>query len=296
VISFEYCAPQSLNEALSILASQGDDARVLAGGTDLMIQMKDGRRSPSVIVDAKRLPELNRLSCTDRTLHIGAAVPLSAVAAFPPMTQRFDMLQRACGIIGSMQLRNRGTVGGNICNAAPSADTAPSLLCLGATAIVARKGATRRVPIESFFLGPGQTAVESGELLLGLDVPSPGAQWSGCYLRHTPRQDMDISVAGVAAFLRWDKGNRENHCLEARIAIGAVAPTPMRVPDAELALAGQMVTEDLINSVAEMVARQARPISDVRGSAKYRTELVKVLAARALCACLTTRGNEAGRV
>jgi CO/xanthine dehydrogenase FAD-binding subunit len=294
VVSFEYCAPQSLNEALSVLDSHGDGARVLAGGTDLIIQMKDGRRSPSVIVDAKRLPELNRLSCTDRTLHIGAAVPLSTVVAFQPMTQRFAMLQNACAVIGSMQLRNRGTVGGNICNAAPSADTAPSLLCLAAIAVIARKGATRRVPIESFFRGPGQTAVESGEILLGLDIPAPGAQWSGCYLRHTPRQDMDISVAGVAAFLRWDKGKRENHCLEARIAMGAVAPTPMRVPDAELALAGQLVTEQLIEKVAGMVAKQAKPISDVRGSAAYRIELVKVLAVRALRACLTARGNEAG--
>ena len=286
MVSFEYYAPQSLEEALSILNNQGNDAKVLAGGTDLIVQMKDGRLRPSVIVDVKRLPELNRLEWNNHTLYIGAAIQLSRIVAFPAVRERFGMLYQACNLIGSMQLRNRATIGGNICNAAPSADTAPSLLCLGAKAIIARTGATRLVPMESFFRGPGETVVEHDELLMGIEIPAIDTRWAGYYLRHTPRQDMDISVASVASLLILDK--KENQCREARIALGAVAPIPIRVPKAESELAGQMLTSELIEKVAEIVEAAAQPISDVRGSAKYRIELVKVLFTRTFQKALET--------
>ncbi|MGD0854970.1 MAG: xanthine dehydrogenase family protein subunit M [Dehalococcoidia bacterium] len=286
MIGFEYYAPKVLKEALSILSSSGDKAKVLAGGTDLIVQMKIGKHSPCIIVDAKSLPELNHLDCDDHILHIGAAVPLNKVVEFPPVRQRFVILQQGCSLIGSRQLRNRATVGGNICNAAPSADSAPPLLCLGATVCIARPGSVLKVPLESFFLGPGQTIIKDDELLMEVEVPVPGTQWTGCYLRHTPRHEMDISVAGVAVLLKLDK--KENRCLEARIALGSVAPTPMRVPDAEAALTGQIVTSSLIKKAAEVAAKAARPISDVRASAGYRIELVKVLSMRAIQACLKT--------
>lgn len=287
MISFEYYAPKVLKEALSILSSSGDKAEVLAGGTDLIVQMKNGGRSPSIIVDAKSLPELNHLDCDDRILHIGAAVPLSKVIEFPPVILRFALLHQACSLIGSRQLRNRATVGGNICNAAPSADSAPPLLCLGAIASIARRGAIRKVPLEDFFVGPGQTVMKDDELLVEVEVPVPDTQWTGCYLRHTPRQEMDISVAGVAAFLKLDK--KENRCLEARIALGSVAPVPLRVLDAEAVLTGQVVTSKLIDKAAEVAAKAARPISDVRASAEYRIELVRVLSMRAIQACIKTQ-------
>jgi carbon-monoxide dehydrogenase medium subunit len=279
--SFEYYAPHSLKEALSLLENRREEAKVLAGGTDLIVQMKDGRARPAVIVDAKKIPELNRLEWSeDGTLHIGAAVPLSKIVAFPPVMGRFDILYQACSIIGSLQLRNRGTIGGNICNAAPSADTAPPLLCLGAKAIVAKLGGTRIIPLGSFFHGPGMTELAPNELLVELEIPAPPPRSSGCYLRHTPRQEMDIAVVGVASFLVL--ATKKNLCQEARIALGAVAPTPIRVPQAESMLAGRVLTEEAIEETAEKAAEAARPISDVRGSAEYRKEIVKVLTRRTL--------------
>jgi carbon-monoxide dehydrogenase medium subunit len=278
---FEYFAPHSLEEALSLLDDRGEKAKVLAGGTDLIVQMKIGNARPAVIVDAKKIPELNRLEWNDDdSLYIGAAVPLSKIISFPPVMEKFGILYQACSIIGSMQLRNRGTVGGNICNAAPSADSVPPLLCLGAKAIVARPGGNRIIPMDSFFHGPGQTALASNELLVGIEVPAPPPRSSGCYLRHTPRQDMDIAVVGVASFLVISK--QKLLCQEARIALGAVAPIPLRVPQAESFLAGRVLTEQAIEEAAEKAAEAARPISDIRGSAEYRKEIVKVLTRRTL--------------
>jgi carbon-monoxide dehydrogenase medium subunit len=278
---FEYYAPHSLEEALSLLDNLREKAKVLAGGTDLIVQMKNGNARPAVIVDAKKIPELNRLEWNDdKSLYIGAAVSLSRIITCPPVMEKFGILYQACSIIGSMQLRNRGTVGGNLCNAAPSADSAPPLLCLGAKAIVARPGGNRIVPLNSFFHGPGQTALAPNELLVGIEVPAPPTRSSGCYLRHTPRQDMDIAVVGVASFLVISK--HKNLCQEARIALGAVAPTPLRVPQAESILAGGVLTEEAIEEAAEKAAEAARPISDIRGSAEYRKEIVKVLTRRTL--------------
>ena len=251
-----------------------------------------GNARPAVIVDAKKIPELNRLEWNDgKSLYIGAAVPLSKIVAFPPVMERFGILYQACSIIGSMQLRNRGTIGGNICNAAPSADSAPPLLCLGAKAIVARLGGNRIVPLDSFFQGPGQTALATNELLVGIEVPAPPTHSSGCYLRHTPRQDMDIAVVGVASFLVISK--QKNQCQEARIALGAVAPTPIRVPQAESILTGRVLTEEAIEEAAERAAEAARPISDMRGSAEYRKEIVKVLTRRTLKRALETSSIQA---
>ena len=281
MISFEYYAPHSLEEALSLLDNRREEAKVLAGGTDLIVQMKDGDARPAVIVDVKNVPELNRLEWNeDETLHIGAAVPLSKIVAFPPVMERFGMLHQACSLIGSVQIRNRGTVGGNVCNAAPSADTPPPLLCLGAKAIVAQLEGTRIVPLASFFYGPGHTALANNELLVGLEIPAPPTLSSGCYLRLIPREEMDISVVGVASFLVL--ATPESRCQEARIALGAVAPTPIRVPEAEAVLAGRALTEEAIEEAAEQAAEATRPISDVRGSAEYRREMVKVLTRRTL--------------
>jgi carbon-monoxide dehydrogenase medium subunit len=216
----------------------------------------------------------------DGGLFIGAAVPLHKVIAFPLMIESFNMLREACSLIGSMQLKNRGTVGGNICNAAPSADTAPSLLCLEARAMVAGPTGTRAVPLNSFFLGPGETILAANELLVGIEIPPPPALSSGCYLRHIPRQDMDIAVAGVASFLVFD--TCDNLCREARIALGAVAPIPFRVPSAEAVLTGRTLTLEIIETAADRAAGGASPISDVRSSAEYRRELVRVLTRRTL--------------
>jgi carbon-monoxide dehydrogenase medium subunit len=281
VRNFEYYAPHSLTVTLSILDSRKEEAKVLAGGTDLLVQMKDSRVCPAVVVDMKNIPELNRLECDkDGALHIGAAVPLSKIIAFPTVIQEFGMFHQACSLIGSVQIKNRATVGGNICNAAPSADTPPPLLCLGAKAILARTSGTRSIPLGSFFRGPGQTVLADNEILVELEVPAPPTRSAGCYLRHTPREEMDIAVVGVASFLVL--APHDNRCQEARIALGAVAPTPIRVPEAEAILAGEPLSESVIEQAAEQAAKAACPISDVRASAEYRRELVKVLTRQTL--------------
>jgi len=278
---FEYYAPPSLQDAVSLKDKFKDAARFLAGGTDLVVQMKNDRVNPSVLIDIKRIPELNRLEWKDGQLFIGAAVPLSKIINYAPIKQHFGVLHQACSSIGSLQLRNRGTMGGNICNAAPSADSAPALLCLGSKAVLNGFGGTRRVPLENFFSGPGQTLILSDEVLIGIEVPDPPPRSYGHYMKHIPRQCMDIAVASAASFLVFN--STDNTCSEARIALGAVAPVPIRVPEAENLLKGNKpLTSEIIESAAEKAAKCANPISDVRSSASYRLELIKVLVSRTL--------------
>jgi carbon-monoxide dehydrogenase medium subunit len=280
MMDFEYFSPCSLEEALSLLdIRQG--AKILAGGTDLIVQMKERRIRPAALIDVKKVPELNRLAWEEGDrLFIGAAVPLSRLIAYPPLRQRFPILLEACSLVGSMQLRNRGTVGGNICNAAPSADTAPPLLCLSAQAVVARLGGTRVVPMTDFFIGPGKTVLETNELLLGIEIPSSPVPSAGFYLRHIPRQEMDIAVAGVASFLLFGQGG--DFCKEAKIALGAVAPTPVRAPRAEYILTRRALTDESIEEAAKQASEEPSPISDARGSAAYRKEIIRVLTKRTL--------------
>jgi CO/xanthine dehydrogenase FAD-binding subunit len=288
--TFDYFAPQSLVEALNLLDIYGEKSKILAGGTDLIVRMKNKRDNPAVIIDIKQVPELNRLEMTsNQTLYIGAAVPLSRVINFSRVQPGFRLLYEACSMIGSLQLRNRATLGGNLCNAAPSADSAPALICLNAKIHIAQKIRTRTIPLENFFRAPGETTLSHQELVLGIEVPLPPNHSSGCYLRHTPRQDMDIAVTGVAALLLFDVSY--NQCNEARIALGAVAPTPIRVSPSEAILNGKPITEALINETANKAAEVARPISDVRGSAGYRKEMVRALTRRALLQCLETRSK-----
>ncbi len=279
--NFEYYAPGSLPEALALLGESKQKSKVLAGGTDLIAQMRAGRVQPSIIIDIKQIPELNRLEWTeDKTLHIGAAVPVSTLVDFPHFQERLGMLYQGCSLIGSTRIRNRATVGGNVCNAAPSADSSPALLCLGAKAVIARQKGSRVIPIEELFRGPGKTSLAADELLVELEIPAPPAHSTGCYQRHTPREEMDIAVVGVATFLAV--APRSKTCKEARIALGAVAPTPIRVPAAETLLAGKSLSKKIIEEVAEKVAAAASPITDIRSSAEYRRELVKVLTRRTL--------------
>jgi CO/xanthine dehydrogenase FAD-binding subunit len=281
VRKFEYQAPEALDDALVLVDQYKSEASVLAGGTDLIVQMKSGQTHPRFVVDVKKIPELNRLEWDEEEgLHIGAAVPLSKLVAFQPLKGKFSIFAQACSLIGSVQIRNRATMGGNICNAAPSADTPPPLLCLGARAIVACLKWTRSIPMEEFFIGPGQTALNPDELLVEVVIPHPPLPSAGCYLRHTPRAEMDIAVVGVGAFLVLSP--QGDNIQDARIALGAVAPTPIRAPQAEAVLKGKPPTQDLVKEAAERSAEAVKPISDVRGSAEYRIRLVKVLTRRTL--------------
>jgi len=277
---FEYRAPDSLNEALNILKTSSTGTKILAGGTDLIPQMKQEQVRPPLVVDVKKVPELNRLEWSEvGGLHVGAAVPLSRLLTFTVILERYSILAQACSVIGSTQIRNRGTIGGNICNAAPSADSVPSLMCLGARAVLVSSNGTRTIDLNDFFVAPGKTAI-GDELLVEIEVPTPAILSAGRYMRHTTREETDIAAVGVASFLTLSPQDKKFK--EVRIALGAVAPTPIRAHNAEAFLTGKSVTQDIIKEVAEKAAAEADPISDLRGSADYRRELVEVLTRRTL--------------
>lgn len=280
--TFEYFAPESLPEALSLLQKRGEEGRALAGGTDLVVQVKEGDKipTPSYLVSLRRLPELRGIDFSERDgLRIGATVTMTEAAESAPVRERYRALADGAEIVGSIQTMNMATIGGNVCNAAPSADTAPPLLTYEAVAVIAGPKGERDVPIEEFWLGPNQTALQQGELLRELRLPAPPANTGGVYVRQTPRKQMDIAVVGVAVLLTLGQGDRIER---ARIALGAVAPTPIRARKAEAALEGKAASEALFAEAAETATSEASPIGDVRGSAEFRRHLVRVTTERCL--------------
>lgn len=286
---FDYVAARTVDEAIEALAGSKGPARPLAGGTDLVVQMMEGRRSLDRVVDIGRVPELRVLeSEADGHLRLGAAVPCVEVYSHQRVRREFPMLVDSASIIGSVQIQSRASIGGNLCNASPSADSIPSLICLGAQAVIAGPDGRRTVPVEEFCTGPGQTILQENELLVELVIPSPGPGESGKYLRYIPRNEMDIAVVGVGSWVRLDPDS--GRIAEARIALGAVAPTPVRARDAKGALVGEQPSPELIHEAAVLAVQAARPISDVRGSADYRRHLVSVLVRRTLIAALERAG------
>ena len=288
VREFEYAAPRTVKEAVALLARANGDARCLAGGTDLIAQMKEGRRSPSLIVDVKRIPDLMRLEYADRRgLRLGAGVSCSAIYEHPVVREKYPIIVDACSLVGSLQIQNRASVGGNLCNAAPSADTAPAFLALNATAVVVGPLGRRQIPLTEFFVGPGKTVLGPGELLVDVIVPPPPARSAGNYLRFIPRNEMDIAVAGVGSVVVL---GAKGVCRDARIALASVAPVPMRAHGAEERLRGRPLDAEAIREAGALAAAECKPISDVRGSADYRRHLVNVLTQRTLRACLKQLG------
>ncbi len=279
---FEYFAPQSLTEALTLLQERGEGGRALAGGTDLVVQVKEGEKIPipSYLVSLRRIPELRGIDSSARDgLRIGATATMAEIAESPLIRERYSALADGAEIVGSIQTMNMATVGGNVCNAAPSADTAPPLLVHEAVAVVAGPQGERELPLEEFWLGPNQTALQPGELLRELRLPAPPANTGGVYVRRTPRKQMDIAVIGVAVLLTLGQCDRIER---ARIALGAVAPTPVRARKAEAALEGKAASEALFSEAAETAASEASPIDDIRGSAEFRRHLVRVTTERCL--------------
>jgi len=273
--------PSSLSECLAALSDGGDcgDVKLVAGGTDLVPQMKNGLVRPSLVVDLGGVPELKVLETGgDGALRVGAAVTARALELSELARDGFRALSEGAGVVGSYQVRNLATLGGNVANAAPSADMAPPLLALDAVAVVDGPNGRRMMPIVDFFQGVRRTALQPGELLVEIVVPAAGAGSGGTYVRHTPRRELDIAVVGVASQLTIQDGR----CTKARIALGAVAPVPLRASDAEALLEGEEVTPALIEEAANLAVQSARPISDQRGSAEFRRHLVRVLTRRTL--------------
>ena len=280
---FELAVPGSVDECLQILAKRGPDTKVVAGGTDLLPQLKNGVLKPGWVVDLSAVAELRTISdAPDGRLRIGASVTARELELDARVRSRFPALAESAAMVGSVQVRNLATLGGNLCNAAPSADMAPPLLALDAEAVIAGPSGQRRVPMASFFLGVRRTVLAPGELLLEIVVPAQGAHSGGNYLRHTPRRELDIAVVGVASQVTLTGGK----CTAARIALAAVAPVPLRATDAEQALVGQPLTPQQIERAAELASGAARPIDDHRGSIEFRNHLVRVLTRRTLTTAL----------
>jgi CO/xanthine dehydrogenase FAD-binding subunit len=284
VETFRYEAPTTLDAALALLAREAARdperrPRLLAGGTDLLVQLRGGEQRPTALVDVKRVPELRRLEVAADGLHLGAAVSCFELSAREDVRVLWPGLLEAAELIGSMQIQGRATVAGNLCNASPAADTVPSLLALEARCRIAGPGGTRELPVAEFAVAPGRNALAPGELLVELLVPPPPPRSSDAYLRFTPRAEMDIAVVGAAASVALAADGR---CAGARIALGAVAERAIRVPEAEAALVGARIEGETLARAAQAASRAARPISDKRGTAEYRRHVAGVLARRAL--------------
>ena len=285
---FIYKRPETIDEA--IVAMGADDARALAGGTDLVPQLREGRRRAAHIVDLKHIPEMTTITLLpDGSVSIGAAVSATAIARHAAIAAGYPAVAESAQLIGGVQVQNRASLGGNICNAAPSADGVPALICHGAQALIAGPEGTREIPVEAIFAGPGRTTLAPGELMVAIRLPPVAPRTAGAYLRFTPRREMDIAIAGAAAWLRL---GADGSIAEARVALASVAPTPIRAPTAERKLLGERPDAALFEVTGRCAAQDARPISDTRGTAGYRTTLVAVLVARALADCGRRLGLE----
>jgi carbon-monoxide dehydrogenase medium subunit len=276
-----YERPETVAEAVAAMRSA--DARALAGGTDLVPQMREGRRRVGRIVDLKHVPDMMAIGVVpDGGMSIGAAATATAVARHAQLAARYPAVARSAQLIGGVQIQNRASLGGNICNAAPSADGVPALICLGATALIAGPDGTRQMPVEEIFSGPGRTRLAEGELLVAIKLPPAQPRSAAAYLRFTPRREMDIAVAGAGVWLRLGE---DGAIADARVVLASVAPTPVRAPTAERRLVGEQPTRDLFEESGRFAVKDARPISDTRGSADYRRTLIAVLTTRAIAAC-----------
>ena len=285
---FDYQSANSIDDALT-LRSAGETL-LLAGGTDLIAQMKEGRRHAPTIVDVKRLPGLGTIDeLPDGGLRVGAAASATSVARHAIVRKNYPAVSEAAGMIGSWQIQNRATLGGNICNAAPSADAVPALICNDASATVSSPDGERSHLVEDLFTGPGRTILAPTDILTFITMPAISPRTASTYLRFTPRREMDIAVVGVGARLDLDADGR---ITTARIALASVAPTPIRASSAEAALVGQAPSTSLFTAAGEAARGDASPISDTRGSADYRRHLVGVLCKRALTTCAERLGVE----
>jgi carbon-monoxide dehydrogenase medium subunit len=282
VKNFEYLAPSTLDEAVAILKDRSGDARPIAGGTDIVVQMKEAATRfphPAALVDLSRISEIKAIEYDAKNgLRIGAGATMTDIAANDAIQRNYTALAEGAGVVGSLQTMNMATIGGNVCNAAPSAETAPALLAFEAQAIIVGPTGRRHVPIADFFKGPGRTALSPDEILAELQLPAPPPGTGSAYQRHTPRKQMDIAVVGVAAVLTIDNGAIS----DVRLALGAVAPTPLSAPAAEASTKGKTPSDETFAEAARIAVGECSPISDIRGSADFRRHLVRVMTERML--------------
>ncbi len=276
---FEYHEPRTLDEAIALLVRLGAEASVLAGGTDLLVEIKEHLRWPRHVVNVKKIPGLAALEYDERDgLRFGALVTARAIETSPVVREKYPGLAQAARELGSIQVRHRATVVGNICRASPSADTLPPLIADDASVRIQGPSGGRTVAIGDFLAGPGKTVLAPGELVSAVVVPPPAPRTGKHYIKHGRRKAMELATVGVAVALTLEG----EACREIRIALGAVAPTPIRARAAEDALRGRPLDGGAIAAAARTAMGECRPISNVRASAAYRREMVGVLTARAI--------------
>ena len=267
--TFEHYAPDSIEELLEMLKSK-PNAKLIAGGTDLLLQMKQGTAQPETVISLKNVEELRGFSVSKNGYRLGAGMTLRGITRSNELTQNFPGLVYAAGVVASEQIRTLATLGGNICNASPSADMVPPLIALDAVVQLVSNQGQRDLSLSEFFKGPGESVLKSGEIMHSIFLPHPSGNM--IYSKHAPRKFMDLAVVGVAVRLAKKKGKIN----EARVALGAVGPVPFRAEKTEALLAGQTLTTELMLEAGEMAAGECVPIDDIRGSAWYRKRMVKV--------------------
>jgi CO/xanthine dehydrogenase FAD-binding subunit len=272
-----YQAPSTVDEAVKLLAGASGVAKVLSGGTDLLVQLKSGRLKPDLIVDTKHIPGLIGIREEGDSWVIGAATPGVMLSEHKQLEHAYPGIVEGVDLIGSMQIQGRCSIAGNLCNASPAADSVPPVIAARATAVVAGPNGKREVPVEQIVTGPGQTSLAKGEFVVEFRLPKPKPRQSDAYLRFIPRTEMDIAVVGCAVNVTLDASGT---CTDARVVLGAVAPTQVVVDDAAKALIGHKLDDATLQNLDAAAQRACKPINDKRGTIEYRTKVAGVLARR----------------
>jgi CO/xanthine dehydrogenase FAD-binding subunit len=277
MVELKYEAPHSLQAAVALLAGATGPARVLAGGTDVIVQMETDLIEPQLLVDIKKIPEVRQITAEDGGFRIGAAVPGMEIMDHAALCKAWPGVVDGVKLIGSIQVRGRASIGGNLCNASPAADSVPALIAAGAIARIVGPNGIREVPVEQIPVAPGKTSLAKGEIIVSFFLPPRPAHSGDAYQRFTPRTEMDIAVVGVGISLTLDAGGT---CTVARVALGAVAPTALLVKEAADALIGTRVDNAALDRLAKAASAACRPIDDKRGTKEYRIKVAGVLAKR----------------
>ena len=277
----DYISAGSVKEVVGLLASNNGRARILCGGTDLLVQLRENRRRAELLIDVKNIPELTSINYDNQIgLWLGVAASCQAICHNPFVLEKYPGLVDAISLIGGVQIQYRASVGGNLCNASPAADSIPALIVHKADCVIVGSNGTHEIPVEQFCIAPGKNVLQIGEFLLAIKVPVAKENFGAHYLRFIPRNEMDIAVVGAGASVTLDKAKQK--ILSARIALAAVSPTPLFVEEAGMFLAGREITEENMREAARIAQAAARPISDLRGTVEYRKHLCSVLTRRAL--------------
>ena len=278
-----YEAPETIDAAVALLAEATGVAKVLAGGTDLLVQLRSGLLEPDLVVDAKRIPELKSIAAEDGGFRVGAAVSGAELGEHDGIRQAWPGVVEAAELIGSTQIQGRASLGGNLCNASPAADAVPALYTAGARVAITGPDGSREVAVEEIATGPGTNSLKKGEIVVSILLPKPAPRTGDAYLRFIPRTEMDIAVVGVGISLVLDEGGT---CSAARVALGAVAEVPLLVAEAADALIGTSVDEAALERLAAAASKACRPIDDKRGTKEFRVTVAGVLARRAAAIAL----------